>query len=200
MNEIQNVFENDKSMIKEINSSLPSPKNTLISFEHISSKPNQWQAFLETMIPDFLTECGVWWKENETGIEFFDVKNNAESKLMKHHYRSSSIVSEEKYLQNMWKICVNNKNTLIPVKRLKEETNGNIITITNLSTIKYFCHVFPVNSPENKLDGLSDHMATDNIMHSENICLSKKNMMDFEVIEIVPLKKCINDEITSSEK
>ena len=106
-------------MIKEINSSLPPTKNTLISFEHISSKPDQWQAFLETMIPDFLTECGVWWKENETGIEFFDVKNNAESKLVKHHYRSSSIVSEEKYLKNMWKLCVNNKNTLIPAKRLE---------------------------------------------------------------------------------
>ena len=60
--------------------------------------------------------------------------------------------------------------------------------------------MFPVNSPENKLDGLSDHMTTDNIIHSENICLSKKNMMDYEVIEIVPLKKCINDEIIRSEK
>ena len=68
LNEKQNVFENDKSMIKEINSSLPPTKNTLISFEHISSKPNRWQAFLETMITDFLTECGVWWKENETEI------------------------------------------------------------------------------------------------------------------------------------
>ena len=87
LNEKQNVFENDKSMIKEINSSLP-----------------PLPAFLETMIPDFVTECGVWWKENETGIEFFDIKNN-------DHYRSSSIVSEEKYLQNMWQICVNNKNT-----------------------------------------------------------------------------------------
>ena len=60
--------------------------------------------------------------------------------------------------------------------------------------------MFPINSPENKLDSLSDHMITDNIMHSENICLSNKNMMDFELIEIVPLKKCINDKITSSEK
>ena len=73
----------------------------------------------------------------------------------------------------MWQICVNNKNTLIPAKRLKEETNGNIITITNLSTIKYFCHVFPVNSPENKLDGFSDHLTTDNIMHSENMSIQK---------------------------
>ena len=118
---------------------------------------------------------------------------------MKHHYRSSSIVSEEKYLQNIWKICVNN-NTLIPAKRLKEETNGNVITITNLSTIKYFGHEFPVNSPESKLDGLSDRMTPDNIMHSENICLSNKCMIDFEVIKIVPVKKCINDKITRSER
>ena len=196
LNEKQNVFEKDKSLIKEINSALPPPKNILISFEHILSKPDQWQAFLETMIPDFLTECGVWWKEcgvwwkecgvwwkecgvwwkeNESGIECFDVKNNTGSKIMKYHYRSSSMVSEEKYLQNMWKICVNSKNTLIPAKRLKEESNRIVITITNLSTIKYFCHEFPVNSPENKLDGLSDRITTDNIMHSENICLSNKN-------------------------
>ena len=99
----------------------------------------------------------------------------------------------------MWKICLNNKNTLIPAKRLKEETNGNVITI-KLSTIKYFCHEFSVNSPENILDGLSDHTNTHNLMHSENICLSNENMIDFEVIKMVPLKKCINEIITTSEK
>ena len=57
------------------------------------------------MIPDFLTECGVWWKENETGVEFFDVENNGGSKLMMHHYRSSSIVAKifTKYVENMFK-------------------------------------------------------------------------------------------------
>ena len=46
-------------MIKEINSAHLPPKNTLNSFEHIGSKPDQWQAFHEIMIPDFLPECGV---------------------------------------------------------------------------------------------------------------------------------------------
>ena len=99
----------------------------------------------------------------------------------------------------MWKICLNNKNTLVPAKRLEEETNGNVITI-KLSTIKYFCHEFSVNSPENILDGLSDHTNTHNIMHSQNICLSNENLIDFEVIKMVPLKKCINEIITTPEK
>ena len=47
LNEKENVFVKEKSTSKEINSALPPPNNTIISFEHISSKPDQWQAFLE---------------------------------------------------------------------------------------------------------------------------------------------------------
>ena len=168
LDEKQYIFDKDISMIKELNAALPQPKNTFISFEHINSKPDQWQAFFDT-IPDFLTESGVWWKEQETGIEFFDVNNNTASKLNKHHFRSLSILSEEKHLRDIRKICINNKYILIPAKRLKEETDGNVISITNLTTIKYFCHKIPINLSEKKLNDLPDNTNKEkNILISED--------------------------------
>ena len=42
-------------MIRKLNLLLPPKENSFVSFEHINSKPNEWQAFLETIIPDYLT-------------------------------------------------------------------------------------------------------------------------------------------------
>ena len=129
------TFEKENSMIRKLNTLLTPKENSFISFEHINSKPDEWQALLETMIPDYLID-GVWWKENEMGIEFLDCGVNNLSKIRKHHYRSSTISQEEKYLQDMWEMCINNK-MLIPAKTIKQEINDSII-ITPLSTIKYF--------------------------------------------------------------
>ena len=87
-------------MIRKLNTLLPPKENSFISFEHINSKPDEWQALLETMIPDYLID-GVWWKENEMGIEFLDCGVNNLSKIRKHHYRSSTISQEETNLKDV---------------------------------------------------------------------------------------------------
>ena len=75
-----NTFETANSMIRKLNVLLPPKENSFVSFEHINSKPNEWQALLETMIPDYLTGvCGE--KENEMGVEFFDSSENVSTKL-----------------------------------------------------------------------------------------------------------------------
>ena len=134
-----NTYQRENTKIQKLNDLLPAKKNTTISFHHIQSYPDEWQAFLETMIPDYLTERGVWWKEeeNECEIEFFDSSANTLSILNVHHFRSSSIIEEEAYLNKMWGICLEDKDRLIPAKRLKEEIN-NEIKITSLTTIKHF--------------------------------------------------------------
>ena len=55
-------------MIRKLNTLLAPKENSFISFEHINLKPDEWQALLETMIPDYLID-DVCWKENEMGIE-----------------------------------------------------------------------------------------------------------------------------------
>ena len=125
------TFEKENSMIRKLNNLLPPKENSFISFEHINAKPDEWQALLETMIPDYLID-GVWWKENVMGIEFLDCGVNNLSKIRKHHYRSSTISQEEKYLKDMWEMCINNK-MLIPAKIIKQEIN--VVVIYSLTSM-----------------------------------------------------------------
>ena len=104
LDEKHHAFETENSMIRKLNLLLPPKESSFVSFEHINLKPNEWQAFLETMIPDYLT--GVWWNENELGVEFFDNCENVPTKLRKHHYRSYTISQEEKYLKDMWEMYI----------------------------------------------------------------------------------------------
>ena len=66
--------------------------NSIFTFDYIRNNSGDWQALLETRIADFLLSGpGIWWRENEFGIEFFDydIKSSpSEPKL--HHFRSSN--------------------------------------------------------------------------------------------------------------
>ena len=162
-NEKHCTFEKENSMISKLNTLLPPKENSFVYFEHINSKPDEWQALLEIMIPDYLID-GVWWKKNEMGIEFLDCIVNNLSKIRKHHYRSSTISQEEKYLKDMWEMCINNK-MLVPAKIIKQEINDSSI-ITPLSTIKYFqpIHFLQETTSHNVICST----VTEDLMESQN--------------------------------
>ena len=80
---------------------LPHPTNTKIPLKLIRSHPHDWQAHLQC-ISDFLLEGeGIWWKK-EKNIVFNDISNQTSVENhgpQLHHFRSSSLPQEEKYLQ-----------------------------------------------------------------------------------------------------
>ena len=78
---------------------------------------------LETRLSDFLLSgAGVWWEENEFGIEFFDYhKPPIEPNFPKlRHFRSSSYKQEEIYLGECWREIID-EDIIIPIDILKVE-------------------------------------------------------------------------------
>ena len=133
LDENSHTYESDSSIIKKFNSLLPAKSNTIIDFSHIWSNPREWQAFLETMIPDYLVEKGVWWKEVDEGIEFLDHSGDVSSQLKTQHFRSTTICGVERYLSETWKIL---EKSHIPAKEIIEGENDQIRT--KLETLNYF--------------------------------------------------------------
>ena len=85
------------------------------------------------MIPDYLIEKEVWWKERDGCIEFFDYTGDVESYIETKHFRSTTMFDIEKYLSEIWKGC---DKSHIPAKSIIEGENDE--TLTKLQTLRYF--------------------------------------------------------------
>ena len=100
-----------------------SRQNTVYTHDYIQNNSEVGQALLETRLSDFLLSgAGVWWKENEFGIEFFDYhKLPIEQNFHKlHHFRSSSYKQEEICLGECWRKIIH-EDIIIPIDILKVE-------------------------------------------------------------------------------
>ena len=93
----ENMHKNDTNNNNEIDKYgkvvAASRQNTIYTYDYIQNNSEVWQTLLETRLSDFLLSgAGVWWKENEFGIEFFDCHElPVEPNFPKlHHSRSSS--------------------------------------------------------------------------------------------------------------
>ena len=95
-------YENEETCIKKHNMLLPAKTNTVIDLVHIETHPREWQGFLETMIPDYLIEKEVWWKERDGCIEFSDHTGDVESNIETKHFRSTTMCGIEISLKYGW--------------------------------------------------------------------------------------------------
>ena len=115
-------------------------QNTIYTYDYIQSNSEVWQALLETRLSDFLLPgAGVWWKQNEFGIEFFDclelpIEPNFPTL---HHFRSSSYKQEETYLDECWRKIIDD-DIIIPIDILKvEDESTGKIDIKKVGMIHY---------------------------------------------------------------
>ena len=109
--ESNDSYAEQDTMIRNLNKTLPEKTNTIIPLHHIMNHPSQWEAFLKFMIPDFVQEEGVWWKEIEQGIIFNDLINE-KTTLKPHHFRSSTMVQVENYLATKWELCLKTSSSV----------------------------------------------------------------------------------------
>jgi len=96
--------------------SLPSLDNTKLLKSDLDKYAGDWVTHLQ-LISDFLKPGeGVWWKEVDDSIEFLD----GPDKL--HHFRSTSIPSEQELLDACSNECLVEKVKL-PATKLRDD-NG----------------------------------------------------------------------------
>ena len=109
-------------------------QNTVISFSFLKKYCRDYQALLES-IADYLIEGqGSWWRETEKGIEFFDSKNGNIQKSI-HHFRSTTMKEEEKWVQDCWLVCLDDKHSLIPAFKIYVDESEE-----ELNTLNFFKH------------------------------------------------------------
>lgn len=86
-------------------------------------------------IADYLIDTVIWWKEIETGVQFFDKSSNKSDKLL-HHFRSTTIKQECERLQNCWETCLSNPHK-IPAFKIKVKTASGYEPLY-LTTLQHF--------------------------------------------------------------
>ena len=112
-------------------------KNSCINFEIIKKIPLGISSYVKK-IADFLVD-GLYWSEEEYGVQFHDV-TSAHSDKWVSHFRSSSVNDVLKYVENCWEdVCLRDANKLIPAYKLKVDNIDGTISIKYLNTLNYFC-------------------------------------------------------------
>ena len=97
-------------------------------------------------LADFLIADNKCWEETQNGVSFLDL-DFRDTDIKLHHFRSSSIVSVSKYLNDCWNKCVLNSNSLIPTHKIKiySESNNKYET-KSLQTLTFFKNSSKENS------------------------------------------------------
>ena len=119
--------------------------NTMIPFDWIEKYAFQYQSMLKR-IADYLLNEKIWWEENTNGVVFYDTDNNDQEKTI-HHFRSSTLKAESKYLDKSWEQCLQDMHNKIPAFKIKVH-NGDTSEIIYLKTLKHFANKVPFK--ENK--------------------------------------------------
>ena len=119
----QHVLREEKE-ISKMAKSLPKLDNTMLSKSDLEKYAGAWTAHLK-LIADYLKPGeGVWWRETEDYIEFFDGSDEPSFRSegpQLHHFRSTSINKEQESLDACWRECLENK-VKIPATKLRNES------------------------------------------------------------------------------
>ena len=111
--------------ISKMAKSLPKLENAVIFKSELEKYAGDWAAHLK-LISDFIKPGeGLWWKEMDDHIEFFDGPDEAcfrQEGPQLHHLRSTSITREQELLEACWNKCLTDK-VKIPATKLRGE-NG----------------------------------------------------------------------------
>ena len=84
-------------------------------------------------IADYLLNEKKWSEENINGVVFHDIDNNDHEKII-HHFRSSTLKEESKYLEKSWEQCLQDMHNKIPAFKIKVH-NGDASEIIYLKTL-----------------------------------------------------------------
>lgn len=116
----RSAIQEQESRLGKLSKCLPKPENSIIPHRIILKYQSAYQAHLERISDFLLCGEGVWWRHVAKGVEFFDVTSPCETRREVHtlpplhHFRSHTLKSESKYLQENWKKCVSSAHIQIP--------------------------------------------------------------------------------------
>ena len=116
----RSTIQEQESRLRKLSKCLPKAENSIIPHRVIIKYQSAYQAHLERVSDFLLCGEGIWWRHIAKGVEFFDVTSQSETHPEAdtlpplHHFRSHTLKSESKYLQDNWKKCVSSAAVQIP--------------------------------------------------------------------------------------
>ena len=161
--------------------------DTLIPFSWIREKSSQYQSFLQCYA-DFLLEEKIWWVEENDGVRFQDM-SKTETKLQKHHFRSSNIQREQQHVQECWQKCLLQKNKLIPAFKLKVNVDGSTTNVYYLKTLMHFqqdLKQLDTNEIYDDSTLITEHVSTSTEEYTSTVTEENTSTIDF--INVTPMQ------------
>lgn len=116
----RSTIQEQESRLGKLSKCLPKAENSIIPHRVIIKYQSAYQAHLEHVSDFLLCGEGIWWRHIAKGVEFFDVTSQSETHTEAdtlpplHHFRSHTLKTESKYLQDNWKKCVSLAAVQIP--------------------------------------------------------------------------------------
>ena len=116
----RSTIQEQESRLGKLSKCLPKAENSIIPHRIIIKYQSAYQAHLERVSDFLLCGEGIWWRHVVKGVEFFDITQPneiptaADTLPPLHHFRSHTLKSESKYLQDNWKKCVSSAAVTIP--------------------------------------------------------------------------------------
>ena len=155
---------------------------------------SQFQRLLERQA-DYLLEPNTWWREVDSGVEFFDTNTVLSTKKL-HHFRSTTLKADSIYLQECWTLCLLEKNKLIPTFKLKLPEK-----VVYLSTLNHFADKAALKISEDvDVECNNEKQFPDfNISEiNDNIEISIANQSSTTNLSTVELFNCSTNEINEA--
>ena len=118
----------------------------------------------------------MWWEENLFGFVFNDVKENQSTNIAPHHFRSWNILTERNYLQNCWKLCLEDQ-ILIPAVNIFVVDENENMKVCNVDNLKYASvdntsSVMPFNEKYSIIPTTMKEISTNSTKNHDNHGLS----------------------------
>ncbi|XP_057315536.1 uncharacterized protein LOC130656649 [Hydractinia symbiolongicarpus] len=124
----------ESKISKHSNGILSRKRNTIIPYHVIEKHPWTYQAHLER-IADYLV-TPQFWKEADSGIEFFDTNEALNTTKKTHHFRQHTIETEKEFLKLCWEKYLSHPEK-IPAFKIKIENKSDATLIKFLDTISF---------------------------------------------------------------
>lgn len=138
--------------------------NTTITFEWIKKYKFQYQCLLKCQA-DYMTDSVKWWRENEKGVEFLDMKDTIDQKssLKISHFRYDSIENVLKHVNSCWGKALKQPN-ILPAYMIDINSDIHNRKTIKLLTLNHFNPNIDNTESSTSYDGMNDD-GRNNIEH-----------------------------------
>ena len=198
--EKENLLSTQNSVVSGLARELQPFTNTVLPSSLLENNAAQVQSHLERVSDFLLHGQGIWWKKVNEGIEFLDSDKEAGFHPCGpelHHFRSSNMLEEVKYLERCWQSCIE-REVELPLAEIRRYSEaGELISLETCTTTANVCERITDTQTEGSVMLVSNDSTNDASMEVHN---DLDNVEDFDCENEYCISTQVSSTLTSEEK